>query len=212
MPDVVTFDPANLRIVEISAGGDNELSIQEVYSEWKAYLLADPSRLAYPQAFRYVGSDPISETEALGTTFFLVNGWRIRPAELNHKLTLVGNMFTDPAGADPVVSTLGAFNVRVVSRVSNIIDTVDTGGGGFTSGDRTKLETIHTDRYLPSDRTWLQYLYKHTKNRLRIDVATQKLILYDDDETTVLRSWTLVAKGGGALLITDGVQIDRVPD
>lgn len=124
MADVVTFDPDALRIIEIDASGDNELSVQEIYSEWKQWLLDDPARLAYPSAFRYVGADPISENQSLGTTFFLTNGWRIRPAETNHKLTLVGNLFTDPAGDDAVVSTLSAFNVRVVFSVSNLVDSV----------------------------------------------------------------------------------------
>jgi hypothetical protein len=124
MPDVVQFDPATLRIIEIDASGDNALTFQEIYSEWKAWVLADASRLAYPSAFRYVGSDPISETQSLGTTFFLTNGWRIRPAESSHTLTLLGNGYTDPAGDSPVVNTLGAFNVRVIFSVSNLVDSV----------------------------------------------------------------------------------------
>jgi hypothetical protein len=124
MADVVTFDPVNLRIVEISAGDDNELDLVEVYSEWKDWLLADPSRMGYPPAFRQVGSDPISPTQNLGTTFFLLNGWRIRPAELSHKLTIVGNVFTDPSGFSVFVNTLGAFTVNAETRVSNLVDSV----------------------------------------------------------------------------------------
>jgi len=124
MANVVTFDWDNLRIVEISTGGDNELDIVEVYSEWKDALLADPTRVGYPPAFRQVGSDPISATQNLGSTFFLTNGWRIRPAELSHKLTVVGNLFTDPAGSSVFVDTLGAFTVNTESRVSNLVDSV----------------------------------------------------------------------------------------
>jgi hypothetical protein len=124
MADVVQFDPDNLRIIEISAGGDNELSVVEIYSEMKDWLLADPARLAYPQAMRYVGGDAISPTQDLGSTFFLLNGWRIRPAELTHKLTLIGNLFTDPAGESVFVPTLGAFNVNTETRVSNLVDAV----------------------------------------------------------------------------------------
>jgi hypothetical protein len=125
MAAVVTFDPINLRIVEIDTGLPvNELSILEVYSEWKDWLLADPSRLGYPQAFRVVGGDPISDVANLGSTFFLVNGWRIRPAEYSHKLVLSGNVYTDPAGSDVNVSTLGSFNVTVSERVSNLTDAV----------------------------------------------------------------------------------------
>lgn len=128
MADVVTFDPIGLRIVEIDASGDNELDLVEIYSEWKTWLLADPVRAGYPPAFREVGGDPISQTQSLGTTFFLLNGWRIRPAESHHKLTIVGNIFTEPAGESVFVPTTGAFTVNAETRVSNLIDVVDVGG------------------------------------------------------------------------------------
>jgi len=126
MADIVTFDPTNKPplIIEIGVGGDNVLNVAEIYSEWKAWLIADPSRLAYPAAFRYVGSDPITESQNLGTTFFLLNGWKIRPAESSHKLELVGNLFTDPAGQDEFVDTIGAFVVRTKMHVSNLVDSV----------------------------------------------------------------------------------------
>ncbi len=124
MADIVTFDPDTLRITEIAVVGNNELNVQEVYSEWKQWCLDDPTRLAYPAAFRYVGADPISETQNLGTTYFLTNGWRIRPAEANHRLKLNGNLYTDPAGESPVVGTLGSFAVVVEYSVSNLVDSV----------------------------------------------------------------------------------------
>ncbi len=126
---VVTIDPINLRLVEVTTGGDNELDIADIYSDWKRWLVEDAARLAYPQAFRYVGADPISDTRELGSTFFLSGGWRIRPAEHNHKFTIIGNLYTDPAGEDPIIDTLGAFNVRTVLSVSNLIDVVLVGGG-----------------------------------------------------------------------------------
>lgn len=132
MADIVTFDFLTLRIVEIDTGGDNELDLVEIYSEWKQALLDDPPKLGFPPAFRQVGSDPISPTQSLGTTFFLLNGWRIRPAERNHKLTIVGNIFTDPAGESIFVPTIGAFTVNTETRVSNLIDLIapDVGAVG----------------------------------------------------------------------------------
>lgn len=124
MPDVVTFDPVNLRIVEIDTAGDNALSVQEIYSEWKAWLLADPTRMGHAPAMRYTGADPISDTQNLGTTFFLLNGWRIRPAEASHRLRLTGNLYNDPAVGSSVVPTLGSFTVLVEMSVSNLVDSV----------------------------------------------------------------------------------------
>jgi hypothetical protein len=121
MPAIVTFDPANLRIVEIGVGGDNVLDVVEIYSEWKDWVkIGDNAK--YAQAFRFVGGDPISATQDLGITYFLLNGWRFRPAELSHKVTLVGNIFTDPDGFSIFVDTLGAFTVNAETRVSNLVD------------------------------------------------------------------------------------------
>jgi hypothetical protein len=130
MATIVTFDPVALIIEEVDAGGvaTNDLSVLEVYSEWKDALLADPTRLAWPPAFRVVGGDPVSGAQSLGSTFFLSNGWRIRPAEYSHRLVLHGNLFTDPAGDSPFVPTLGAYTVVVETATSNLIDTITVGG------------------------------------------------------------------------------------
>jgi len=130
MPDIVTFDPVNLRIVEIDTGGDNELEWREVYSEWKDWLLADPQRRGLPQAFRVVGGDEISDTENLGSTFFLLEPWKFRPAETDHQLVVSGNLFSDPPTWDRYEPTLGGFTVLFVQKVSTLVEQV--GGTDLT--------------------------------------------------------------------------------
>ena len=122
MADVVTIDPINLRFIEISTGTDNSIDWVEVYSEWKDWLLADPSRLKYPQAFAVVGGDPITDIQNLGSTFFLENKWRFRPAEHSHRIELVGNCFTREPGGDVSVDTIGDYRVTVALKVSNLVD------------------------------------------------------------------------------------------
>lgn|SRR3990167_6311753 len=130
MADVVTFDPTNRLIIEINTGSPavNEIDAVEVYSEWKDWLIADPTRLGWPQAFTPVGGDPRTETQNLGITRFLENGWRIRPAEYSHKLVVTGNLFTREAGQSIFKPTIGAYNVHTETVVSNIIDTMTVGG------------------------------------------------------------------------------------
>ncbi len=128
MANIVTFDPIELRIIEIDTGGNNVIDIVEIYSEWKDWILADLSRLGYPQAFDEVGGNPISQTRSLGVTFFLLNGWKIRPAERDHQLVINGNLFTVPAGQRRTVPTLGDYTVEIEWSTSNLIDTVATGG------------------------------------------------------------------------------------
>jgi hypothetical protein len=138
MPDIVTFDPTNLRIIEIDSALDiNTLSIREIYSEWKDWLLADGSRKGYPAAFGVVGGEPISDTENLGSTFFLLAPWKIRAAEYSHTLILEGNIFTVPAGESPIVTTLGAYTVNYTFKVSTLVESVSGGGSGGLTAQET---------------------------------------------------------------------------
>jgi len=123
MAAVVTFDASGpYRIIEISAGGaDNELDWLEVYSEWKVWA-ATGDNLKHPPAFRVVGGDAISGVQDLGSTFFMLAPWKLRPSEESHRLVLNGNVFADPAGESVIVPTLGAHTVLVETFVSNLVD------------------------------------------------------------------------------------------
>ncbi len=130
MPDIVTFDPINLRIVEIDSGlAVNELNGIEIYSEWKDWLLSDPQNFGYPKAFRQI-ADELNPTRDIGPYFFLGGGWKIRPAEYNHKLTVDGTMVSDPTTESIFVPVLGAFTVHTETVVSNIVDTIQNAGTG----------------------------------------------------------------------------------
>lgn len=121
MPDVVTFDGPNKIITEIANGSANEIDVLEVYSEWKDWVKMGDNGKFLP-AFTPVGGDPITDTQNLGITYFLENGWRIRPAELDHKVTLVGNIYTRESGQSVFLDTIGAFTVNAETRVSNLVD------------------------------------------------------------------------------------------
>lgn len=125
MPDIVNFNVTGpgLFIEVIDSGGDIEIDLVEVYSEWKDWTrLSD--NLKFAPAFRQAGADPISASQNTGATFFLNTGagWRIRPSERDHLLTIKGNMFTDPEDQNPIAPTLGAFTVLVREFVSNVVD------------------------------------------------------------------------------------------
>jgi hypothetical protein len=137
MPAVVTFDGANKIITEIAGGAENTIDVVEIYSEWKVWV-ATSDNSKYLQAFTPVGGDEITLTESLGITYFLENGWRIRPAELSHKLTLVGNLFTREPGESAFVSTVGAYTVSAETRVSNLISTLSV-GSGLSPTESTRL-------------------------------------------------------------------------
>ena len=74
----LTFDGDNLVITFQS--GVTEVDVREdLYEDWKDWLLADPSRLKYPRAIRPLGGDPLTSVINAGSYFFLNNsdGWRV---------------------------------------------------------------------------------------------------------------------------------------
>jgi len=99
-----------------------ELDVQvDLYSDWKEEVQLDDN-MKWAPALRAVGGDPISDVQNLGSTYFLINGWKIRPQEADHELLIVGNLYTDPYGESTVIPTLGTYTVLVTHRVSNLVD------------------------------------------------------------------------------------------
>jgi hypothetical protein len=123
-----TFDGVNKLI--ILSNGTTTVDAKDMYSRWKDWsLVGDNAK--YLQALSVLGGDPLPGGRYLGTTYFLENGWKIRPFEGNHTLVLQGNLYSRD-GSDPFVSTLGNYNVRIMLTVSNLVDTVSTGGNVYT--------------------------------------------------------------------------------
>jgi len=123
MADIVTFDGVNLIVQEISTGGDNVINWTEIYSEWKDWSrLSD--NIKYPPLFTYEGGIPTEGADTTGIVHFWNSGagWRFRPAELDHEVSIGGNVWPIPQGSRIVVPTVGAYTVLVKFKVSNIID------------------------------------------------------------------------------------------
>lgn len=131
MANIVTFDYPNRRIIEVAAG-DNALDVSEIYSEWKIDVqngnsLGDQPAFSLGEdrddhlAAVIGGQTTPTPAGALGTTYFLGPGWKIRPAEVNHRLILRGNIYTFD-GTRITANTLGSFTVEVAIEFTNLID------------------------------------------------------------------------------------------
>jgi hypothetical protein len=119
----IVFDPTTKRITLDSAS----VTATELYSrscDWLA--LADNAK--YGAVFRQVGGDDLGAGLSIPPYFFLQGAWRVRPMESSHTLTITGNLFVD-GGGDPVVQTLGAFNVLTKSVVPVQAQGIATSGG-----------------------------------------------------------------------------------
>ncbi len=117
-----TIDPANKRIVLDSAS----VTAKSIYAAWVDWVaLSDNSK--YLPAFRTAGGDDLGGGLSIPPYYFLLNGWRVRPMEANQTLTIDGNLFVD-GGGDPVVPTLGTFNVLIKSVVPVQAQGISTSG------------------------------------------------------------------------------------
>lgn len=134
----MTFDGVQ-RLIILT---EETISAKEIYSYWKLWVM-DENNARFLPALSAIGGDPISDVLSLGTTFFLENGWKIRPKSSNHLLTLNGNLYTRD-GTSPLVPAIGSYNVLVSMARSNLIDTVSTGGGsgGLTASQNNALMGI----------------------------------------------------------------------
>lgn len=103
----IVIDPAAKRIVLDSASA----TAKDIFRAWADWmLLSDNSK--YLPAFSATGGDDLGGGLSIPPYYFLLNGWRVRPMESSHNLTITGNLFVDGGGV-PVVSTLGTFQVNV---------------------------------------------------------------------------------------------------
>ena len=101
----ITLDGATRRIILDSAS----VSAAQIWSAWVDW---HESNQQWPLAFQLVGGNALGGGLFIPPYFFLMNGWRVRPMEASHNLTITGNLFVDGGGV-PVVGTLGAYQVNV---------------------------------------------------------------------------------------------------
>ena len=87
----VTFDGVN-KLILIN-DGVTEIDIQEdIYSAWKEWVLYD-NNARYLKAIDTVGGEPTVAGQRLDVTYFLINGWKIKPFTGSYKLSIIGNIF-----------------------------------------------------------------------------------------------------------------------
>lgn len=101
----ITLDGATRRIILDSAS----VSAAQIWSAWVDW---HETHQQWPLAFQLVGGIALGGGLFIPPYFFLMNGWRVRPMEASHNLTITGNLFVDGGGV-PVVGTLGTYQVNV---------------------------------------------------------------------------------------------------
>jgi len=154
----VSFDGANRNIYV--AEGVTELNVKtDLYSawkEWSQFSTESPPPIVWAKAFTAVGGDPITESQDLGTTFFLENGWRIQPTPngTSYTLTITGNLYTREAGETPFRFANGVSVSLVRSNIVELI-TVEALAVAITPADVTAIANA------AADQVWDETLSEH---------------------------------------------------
>lgn len=134
------------KIISLTAG-TVILDVRDIYSRWKDWALTEG--MMYLPAFSVVGGETVDEAQGIYVTsyFFLENGWKIRPQEATHKLSVRNGILAASDGSDPFLVTLGSYNVMIQYSQPIKSETVATGGGGggiVTSIQEAALAQITT--------------------------------------------------------------------
>lgn len=123
------FDPSNKRIILDT----NSVSTSEIWSRWTDWLIQSDN-LKYLPALSQVGGEDLGSGISISIYIFLLNGWRVRPMESNHQLTITGNLFVEGGGV-PLVNTLGNYNVIAQYTVPVQAQAVQTSASSLTTAD-----------------------------------------------------------------------------
>lgn len=98
----VTFDGIN-KLILIN-DGETELDFQiDVYSSWKEWSLLEDN-LKYLPAFSTIGGEPTVAGQKLDVTYFLINGWKLKPYPGSYDLNIIGNVFDVDGGSIKVAA------------------------------------------------------------------------------------------------------------
>jgi hypothetical protein len=128
----ITFDGVT-KLATLSAG-TTALSVVDLWSRWEDWV-ATGDNSKYLPMFVSVGGNTIDAGAGTSVPLycFLVNGWRVKPQEANHSLSVTGGVLLVDGGGDPFVNTTGVYNVRISYSQPVQAITVATGGGGGTT-------------------------------------------------------------------------------
>ena len=144
----VTFDGIN-KLILINEG-ETQIDVQQdLYSDWKEWVRTD-NNLKYFPPFNTVGGEPTVAGQRLDVTYFLINGWKIKPYQGTYDLNLIGNIFDVDGGSIKVPADVNRFNpnnITINTNTSVIVRQIDansasSGSGGLTDDESTALFNI----------------------------------------------------------------------
>lgn len=134
-----TFDAANKLIIldQVAPDANDLVSVDvkvDIYSDAKEDWRSTPELQKYEFPFEEsFGGNVTTATGAVDAYYILRNdlGWRIRPYEADHDLTLTGNIYVTDTAQGITTPTVGPYTVSVRFDTSSraLVETVNSGSG-----------------------------------------------------------------------------------
>ncbi len=111
----ITFDGINL-LITLESGVTEVDIVNDLYRDWKDYMLASPLNRRFPHAFVSDGGAPLTAIINQGSYIFLNNvaGWRIKPPEEDITIFLIGNLAAGDVEVETIVPTTGEFTAALI--------------------------------------------------------------------------------------------------
>jgi len=197
----VTFDGVNKLI--LVNDGETSLDAQiDLYSDWKEWI-RNENYMQFLAPFSTVGGDPTIEGQRLDVTYFLINGWKIKPYPGSYTLNIVGNIFDVDGGSTTVpadIVTNIANNITINTNTSVIVrqltPEVTVSGSGLSESELATLNTINTTTQdtntvvydISGSLVEVQSLLRSPVTASLVDAQQQALF---DIQDKVIQLWTL---------------------
>ena len=204
----VEFDGVNL-LIKVNQGVTT-LDIQtDIYSDWKEWFQEGDNSKFLP-ALRTIGGDPTVQEKVVAPYFFLMNGWKIKPASWTHTLNLVGNLFVDDPetyGSNIVVPPDGPYtvliNMSTTSDASKIIS-----GSGVTQQDKIDIADLVEEKSGSEIKNQLTDVQSQTMNIElhhigRVKMEGDYLYIYDTLDQLIAK-YKLIKDSEGRI-------VERIP-
>lgn len=161
----------------------------DLYSDGKEHWLVDDTANKFDFPIRTVAGDPIGGSQSISAFFFLRDGWKIRPDEADHTLTVDGNLFIDEGESGGLfVPTVGNFTVLITTVVSSKALTT----AGSSAAD---VWTVPGSPTTPGTFGALLSDINSAVNSLAAAVIAADLIIAAGSTTTAIRTNAIQATG-----------------
>lgn len=124
----LSFDGVN-KLVSITI--DTELDVKDLWSRWVDWVATSDNSKYLPAMSQTGGNDiDVGAGTSIPIYIFLENGWKVKPKEANHTLTVTNGILLTSDGSTPYQNTTGSYNVVIRDQQPVQAITVATGGGG----------------------------------------------------------------------------------